>query len=152
MSYWFIVSSLVPLIADNEPVNYRCVGGQVGRVKVRSGSGSEFTADDITLGLHSRQQVGLELGLASVARGRVRVTYRVRVHRQGALRLHRRLCACARNRKRKSIVDMGHLICLVKTFLILLGSFVCLYVCLFVCVFVCLFGRLFVCLKLPLTK
>ena len=72
---------------------------------LRSGSGSGFPADEKKLGLHSRQQVGLQLGLATAARGRFMVTGRVRVHRQGALRLPRRMCGCAHNRKRKSIVD-----------------------------------------------
>ena len=99
---WFLVSSLAPLIVHNDPVNDRCVG------VTPSGSGSGFTADDRRLRLHSRQQVGVrvrvstsrqESGLAPVARGRVRVTVRVMGHRQGAFRLPRRPCGCARNRK-----------------------------------------------------
>ena len=95
---WFLISSLAPLIVNNEPVNDRCV------VVTPSASGSGFTADDRRLGLHSRQQVGVrvrvntsrqELGLAPVAK----VTVRVMGHRQGALRLPRRLCGFARNRK-----------------------------------------------------
>ena len=70
---WFLVSSLTPLIADNDPINNRCVGV----TPLRSGSG--FTADDKKLGLHRRQQVGVTvrvstsrqgLGLAPFASGR----------------------------------------------------------------------------------
>ena len=68
---WFLVSSLAPLIADNDPVNDRYVG------VTPLGSESGLTADDKRLGLHSRQQVGIRvstsrqgLGLAPFARGR----------------------------------------------------------------------------------
>ena len=74
---WFLVSSLVPLIADNDPINNRCVG--ITPLGLGSGSGSGFTTDDKKLGLHSRQQVGVRvrvspsrqrLGFLLVARGR----------------------------------------------------------------------------------
>ena len=44
MLCWFLVSSLVPLIVNNDPVNDRCVG------VIPLGSGSGFTADDRRLG------------------------------------------------------------------------------------------------------
>ena len=54
---WFLVSSLVLLIVDNDPINNRCVGV----IPSGSGLGSGITADVYKL--------GLELGLAPVARG-----------------------------------------------------------------------------------
>ena len=87
---WFFVSSLAPLNVNNNPVNDLCVG------VTTLGSGSWFTAIDRRLGLHSRQQVGVRV--------------RVSTSRQEALRLPRRLCGCARNRKRKSIVDVPRIL------------------------------------------
>ena len=52
----FLVSSLVPLIVDNDPIHKRCVG------VTPSGSGSGFTANIYRLGLR-------ELGLATVDMG-----------------------------------------------------------------------------------
>ena len=73
MLCWFLASSLIPLIVDNDPINNRCVGV----TPLRSGSGSGFTADDKKLGSsHRGQQVGVTvmvsisrqgLGLAPVA-------------------------------------------------------------------------------------
>ena len=62
---WFLVSSLVPLIIDNDPVNDRCV------VVTPLGSGllSGFTADDRRLGLHSRRQVGVRVRVSSGHQG-----------------------------------------------------------------------------------
>ena len=68
--------------------------------------GSGVTADDIRLGLRNRPEVGVTVRVSSSRQGRCRVTDRVTGHRQGALRQPRRLCACALNRKRKSIVHM----------------------------------------------
>ena len=56
------------------------------------GLGLGFTADDRRLGLYSGHQV--------------MVRVRVSSSRQGALRLHRRLCAYTRNRERMSIVHI----------------------------------------------
>ena len=58
---WFLVSSLAPLIINNDPVNDRCVGVTPSG----SGSGSGFTTDDKRLGLHSRPHVGVTVRVRS---------------------------------------------------------------------------------------
>ena len=91
-------------------------GGHVG-VKVTP-LGSGVTADDIRLGLRNRPEVGVTV--SSSRQGRCRVTDRVRGHRQGALRLPRRLCAL--NRKPDVPPNTGPLFCSVITSHLLLAS------------------------------
>ena len=73
---WFLVSSLAPLIADNDPVNVG-VGGSLRYGRVRLGLG--LTVDDRRLWLHGRQQVGVRVtsirqGLGLHSRQQVRVS------------------------------------------------------------------------------
>ena len=103
----FHVSSLVPLIVDNDPIHKRCVGGHSVRVRVRVHHrrlqavvttvrvSSSRQGLRLGLGLATRhiKKLGLRrLGLSPVARGRSRVTDEVTGSRQGALRVPRRLC------------------------------------------------------------
>ena len=78
---WFLVS-ITPF--DNDPILNCCVW------VTPSGLGLRFTANVYRVPM---KKLGLRrLGLAPVARGRSRVTDRVIDRRQGALRIHRRLC------------------------------------------------------------
>ena len=101
----FLVSSLVPLIVNNDPVNDRCVGVSP------PGSRSGFTANDRRLGSsHSCQRVGVRVGVSSSRRGlelSLPPFAKGRSTTDGGAHLPRRLCACALNRKRKSIVHLG---------------------------------------------
>ena len=90
----FLVSSLVPLIVDNDPIHKRCVGVtpsgsyhsrlQAGVTAVRVSSIRQGLRLGLGLATRHVKKLGLRrLGLPPVARGRSRVTDRVTGRRQG---------------------------------------------------------------------